>query len=151
MSHSMEYTSFYNVETILDSTECVNHRKRITKYYYQKHTSDSIDILEGTNSIPTVLHNSRFHTSTDLEMKGNIKLTNTDMAIISERVIRRINESMSREEILSAIKNLARSQGSYGRMYQFLTSGSEEAEDMLQDLEDQCFKDTIDMVMYLEG
>ena len=84
-------------------------------------------------------------------MKGNIKLTNADMAIISERVIRRINESMSREEILSAIKNLARSQGSYGRMYQFLTSGSEEAEDMLQDLEDQCFKDTIDMVMYLEG
>lgn len=73
------------------------------------------------------------------------------MAIISERVIRRINESMSREEILSAIKNLARSQGSYGRMYQFLTSGSEEAEDILQDLEDQCFKDTIDMVMYLEG
>ena len=84
-------------------------------------------------------------------MKGNIKLTNADMAIISERVIRRINESMSREEILSAIKNLARSQGSYGRMYQFLTSGSEEAEDILQDLEDQCFKDTIDMVMYLEG
>ena len=73
------------------------------------------------------------------------------MAIISERVLRRINESMSREEILSSIKNLARSQGSYGRMYQFLTSGSEEAEDMLQDLEDQCFKDTIDMVMYLEG
>lgn len=73
------------------------------------------------------------------------------MAIISERVLRRINESMSREEILSAIKNLARSQGSYGRMYQFLTSGSEEAEDMLQDLEDQCFTDTIDMVMYLEG
>ena len=84
-------------------------------------------------------------------MEGNIKLTNADMAIISERVLRRINESMSREEILSAIKNLARSQGSYGRMYQFLTSGSEEAEDMLQDLEDQCFKDTIDMVMYLEG
>lgn len=84
-------------------------------------------------------------------MEGNIKLTNADMAIISERVIRRINESMSREEILSTIKNLARSQGSYGRMYQFLTSGSEEAEDMLQDLEDQCFKDTIDMVMYLEG
>ena len=84
-------------------------------------------------------------------MKGNIKLTNADMAIISERVLRRINESMSREEILSAIKNLARSQGSYGRMYQFLTSGSEEAEDMLQDLEDQCFTDTIDMVMYLEG
>ena len=84
-------------------------------------------------------------------MEGNIKLTNADMAIISERVIRRINESMSREEILSAIKNLARSQGSYGRMYQFLTSGSEEAEDILQDLEDQCFTDTIDMVMYLEG
>ena len=84
-------------------------------------------------------------------MKENIKLTNADMAIISERVLRRINESMSREEILSTIKNLSRSQGSYGRMYQFLTSGSEEAEDMLQDLEDQCFTDTIDMVMYLEG
>lgn len=84
-------------------------------------------------------------------MKENIKLTNADMAIISERVLRRINESMSREEILSTIKNLSRSQGSYGRMYQFLTSGSEEAENMLQDLEDQCFKDTIDMVMYLEG
>ena len=84
-------------------------------------------------------------------MKENLKLTNVDMAIISERVIRRINESMSREEILSAIKNLARSQGSYGRMYQFLTSGSEEAEDILQDLEDQCFKYTIEIVMYLEG
>ena len=84
-------------------------------------------------------------------MEGNIKLTNADMAIISERVLRRINESMSREEILSTIKNLSRSQGSYGRMYQFLTSGSDEAEDMLQDLEDQCFTDTIDMVMYLEG
>lgn len=73
------------------------------------------------------------------------------MAIISERVVRRINESMSREDILTAIQSLAKSQGSYGRMYQFLTSGSEEAENMLQDLEDQCFGDTVDMIMYIEG
>ena len=31
---------------------------------------------------------------------------------------------MNREQILSTIKGLAMSQGSYGRMYEFLTSGT---------------------------
>ena len=43
---------------------------------------------------------------------------------------------MNREQILSAIKDLAMSQGSYGRMYEFLTSGTNEAEEALTILEE---------------
>ena len=58
---------------------------------------------------------------------------------------------MNREQILSAIKGLAMSQGSYGRMYEFLTSGTDEAEDTLTILEEQNFGDAVDMVMFIES
>lgn len=58
---------------------------------------------------------------------------------------------MNREQILSAIKSLAMSQGSYGRMYEFLTSGTNEAEDALTILEEQNFGDAVDMVMFIES
>ena len=57
---------------------------------------------------------------------------------------------MDREKILDAVRMLARSQGFYGRLYEFLTSGTDEAENMLQEMEAQNFKDTLDMVLWLE-
>ena len=57
---------------------------------------------------------------------------------------------MDREKILDAVLMLARSQGFYGRLYEFLTSGTDEAENMLQEMEAQNFKDTLDMVLWLE-
>jgi hypothetical protein len=41
---------------------------------------------------------------------------------------------MNKEQILSNIKSLAKSQGLYGRMYEFLTSGTDEAENALTTL-----------------
>ena len=58
---------------------------------------------------------------------------------------------MNRQEILNAVKSLAMSQGFYGRLYNALTNGTEEAEAVLQEMEDQNFKDTVDMVMWLES
>ena len=58
---------------------------------------------------------------------------------------------MNREQILSNIKALAKSQGAYGRMYEFLTSGTDEAENALTALEGQYFGDVVDMVMFLES
>ena len=57
---------------------------------------------------------------------------------------------MDREKILDAVLMLARSQGFYGRLYEFLTSGTDEAENMLQEMEAQNFGDTLDMVLWLE-
>ena len=58
---------------------------------------------------------------------------------------------MNREQILSTIKGLAISQGLYGRMYEFLTSGTDEAENALTILEEQNFGDAVDMVMFIES
>ena len=41
---------------------------------------------------------------------------------------------MKREEILSAVKQLSMSQGYYGRLYNFLTEGRDEAENALQEM-----------------
>ena len=57
---------------------------------------------------------------------------------------------MNREQILSAIRSLAASQGFYGRLYERLTDGSEEAEEALDLMEEQSFGDVVDMVMWLE-
>lgn len=57
---------------------------------------------------------------------------------------------MNREQILDAIRSLAASQGFYGRLYERLTDGSEEAEDALTLMEAQNFGDVVDMVMWLE-
>ena len=58
---------------------------------------------------------------------------------------------MNRQEILDAIKFLAPSQGSYKRLYDILSDKSSESEEFLDKLESLNFKDTVDLVMYLEG
>ena len=54
---------------------------------------------------------------------------------------------MTREEILEAIKDLAKSQGYYGRLLRAI----EEDETILDTLEEQNFNDVVDMVIYLES
>ena len=58
---------------------------------------------------------------------------------------------MNREQILNAIKDLAKAQGKYGKLYEFLTSGTDKAEFSLSLLEVQHFGDAVDLVMYIEG
>lgn len=57
---------------------------------------------------------------------------------------------MNRNEILSAIKSLAQSQGFYGRLYNLLTNGTTESEEILDRMESQNFIDSVDMVMWIE-
>lgn len=57
---------------------------------------------------------------------------------------------MKKEEILSAIRSLAASQGFYGRLLSVLTSDEPDAIAYLEYLEEQNFKDIIDLVMFLE-
>lgn len=57
---------------------------------------------------------------------------------------------MDREKILDAIRSLAASQGFYGRLYNSLTDGSEEADEFLTTMEKQNFGDVVDMVIWLE-
>lgn len=54
---------------------------------------------------------------------------------------------MNKEEILSAIRTLAMSQGFYGRLLKAI----EENEEILDDLVAQNFGDVVDLVMYIEG
>lgn len=54
---------------------------------------------------------------------------------------------MTKEEILSAVKNLAMSQGSYGRLLEQLENNDE----LLDTLVEQNFNDVVDMVMWLES
>ena len=58
---------------------------------------------------------------------------------------------MNRKEILNAVSQLAASQGFYGRLYNALTSGTEEAEEFMEQMEEQNFSDVVDMVMWLES
>lgn len=57
---------------------------------------------------------------------------------------------MKKEEILSAIRSLAASQGFYGRLLFVLSSDEPDAIAYLNYLEEQNFKDIIDLVMFLE-
>lgn len=54
---------------------------------------------------------------------------------------------MTKQEIMEAIKSLAKSQGFYGRLYETLKENPE----ALDFLAKQNFKDSLDMVMFLEG
>lgn len=54
---------------------------------------------------------------------------------------------MDREQILNAIKGLAMSQGFYGRLLREIDDNPE----ILDELENQHFKDVVDMVMFIEG
>lgn len=58
---------------------------------------------------------------------------------------------MNKEEILSAIRELAASQGFYGRLYRALMNGSEESELFMSEMVEQNFSDSLDMVLWLES
>lgn len=58
---------------------------------------------------------------------------------------------MKKEEILKAIRSLAASQGFYGRLLTLLTSDEPDAIAYLEYLEEQNFKDTVDLIMFLEA
>lgn len=58
---------------------------------------------------------------------------------------------MKKEEILSAIRSLAASQGFYSRLLFVLSSDEPDAVAYLNYLEEQNFKDTVDLVMFLES
>ena len=61
---------------------------------------------------------------------------------------------MNISQILSAIKSLASSQGFYGRLYRELQDIQNNApelwEEVVDELEGQHFKDSVDMVLYFE-
>ena len=58
---------------------------------------------------------------------------------------------MSRQQILDAFRSLAKSQGFYGRLLEYIDSMDEgERDTYLLDLERQNFKDAADLVLYLE-
>ena len=62
---------------------------------------------------------------------------------------------MNREQIMEAIRQLAHSQGSYGRFYRDLCEMREEDPDRFEEvmtlLEEENFKDAVDLIMYLES
>lgn len=59
---------------------------------------------------------------------------------------------MNREEIREVFKQLAMSQGFYGRLLRQIDEADEEArENFWKDLEDQNFKDSVDLILYIEG
>lgn len=61
---------------------------------------------------------------------------------------------MNISQILSAIKSLASSQGFYGRLYNDLVNIRNTApelwKEVVDELEGQKFRDTVDMVLYFE-
>ena len=58
---------------------------------------------------------------------------------------------MNREQIMQTIRELARSQGFYGRLYESLQElAPEEFSATMEELEAQNFNDTLDLVLYFE-
>ena len=59
---------------------------------------------------------------------------------------------MKIEQILKLFKSLAQSQGFYGRLLAELNDADEEVrENFWQHMENQNFKDSLDVILYLEG
>lgn len=62
---------------------------------------------------------------------------------------------MKMNDILNAIRELANSQGFYGRLFRDLTelkeNDLEQYNSIKEELESQNFHDTLDLIMYLEG
>ena len=54
---------------------------------------------------------------------------------------------MNKQEILNTVKNLARSQGFYGSLYEGLINNPE----YLEELSKLNIKDEVDLILYLEG
>lgn len=58
---------------------------------------------------------------------------------------------MNKEDILKLIRSLSNSQGFYSKLYNFLSEDSEESRSFLTELENQNFKDCVDLILYLES
>lgn len=58
---------------------------------------------------------------------------------------------MERNEILEILLRLSHSQGFYGRLYESLTDGSDDAEQCIEELENQNFQNEIDLILFIEG
>ena len=58
---------------------------------------------------------------------------------------------MNRQQILDAFRSLAKGQGFYGRLLEYINSMDEgERDTYLLNLERQNFKDAVDLALYLE-
>ena len=59
---------------------------------------------------------------------------------------------MKREEILNTFRQLAKGQGFYGSLLNRLEEADEESrEAFLKELEEQNFKDPVDLILYIEA
>ena len=58
---------------------------------------------------------------------------------------------MDKEQILKAVRSLSFSQGIYSRLYEFLTNGSEDGKELLEEMVKQDFKDPVDLVIWFEN
>lgn len=57
---------------------------------------------------------------------------------------------MTKTEILNVLRVLSNSQGFYGRMYRMLSDNSEDSNNFLEKLENENFRDAVDLLTYLE-
>ena len=57
---------------------------------------------------------------------------------------------MTKNEILNVLRVLSNSQGFYGRMYRTLSDNSEDSKNFLEKLENENFRDAVDLLTYLE-
>lgn len=57
---------------------------------------------------------------------------------------------MTKVEILNVLRVLSNSQGFYGRMYRILSDNSEDSNNFLEKLENENFRDAVDLLTYLE-
>lgn len=57
---------------------------------------------------------------------------------------------MTKNEILNVLRVLSNSQGFYGRMYRMLSDNSEDSNNFLEKLENENFRDAVDLLTYLE-
>lgn len=57
---------------------------------------------------------------------------------------------MTKTEILNVLRVLSNSQGFYGRMYRTLSDNSEDSKNFLEKLENENFRDAVDLLTYLE-
>jgi hypothetical protein len=68
--------------------------------------------------------------------------------------VKEVNKRVNREQIMEAIRQLAQSQGSYSRFYRDLCemrdNEPERFDKAMEMLEEKQFRDTVDLVLYLE-
>lgn len=66
-------------------------------------------------------------------------------------VLNKRHKKMKKEEILKLFKSLAMSQGFYGRLLERINEDKEWGNVFLAELEKQNFKDSVDLILAIEG